>query len=69
MSDHDVNSLKEKAQIAQLEQQAVSQDEEDFRKRERRLVRKLDLYIAPLLGLLTVSRSWSFVFPRPGLIP
>ena len=57
MSDHDVNSLKEKAQVAQLEQEAISQDEEDFRKRERRLVRKLDLYIAPLLGLLTVSRS------------
>ncbi|KIV93764.1 hypothetical protein PV10_04955 [Exophiala mesophila] len=54
MSDHDVNSLKEKAQVAQLEQEAISQDEEDFRKRERRLVRKLDLYIAPLLGLLTL---------------
>lgn len=54
MSEHDVNSLKEKVHVAQLEELGVSQEDQDTKKREARLVRKLDLYIAPLLGLLTL---------------
>ncbi|KAF2194634.1 retrograde regulation protein 2 [Zopfia rhizophila CBS 207.26] len=53
MSDHDVHSIKEKAG-ADFVEDALPQGELEYGKKEARLVAKLDWFLAPILGLLTL---------------
>ena len=54
MSEHDANSVKEKAGVSEFLEDGVAQEDLEFKRKEKRLVAKLDIYLAPLLGLLTL---------------
>lgn len=54
MAEHDANSLKEKAEVSEFLENAHPQEDLEFKRKEKRLVAKLDIYLAPLLGLLTL---------------
>jgi hypothetical protein len=52
--DHDLQDLKAKADIAEFVEDALPQEHQEYKKRETRLVAKLDIYLAPILMLLTL---------------
>ncbi|ETI24905.1 hypothetical protein G647_04275 [Cladophialophora carrionii CBS 160.54] len=52
--DHDLQDLKAKAVNAEFVEDAIPQEHQEYKKREARLVAKLDIYLAPILMLLTL---------------
>lgn len=49
--DHDLD-LKAQAEASEYVESGVSPDDVEFKKKEKALVRKLDLYIAPVMMML-----------------
>ena len=49
--DHDLD-LKAQAEASEYVESGISPDDAEFKKKEKALVRKLDLYIAPVMMML-----------------